>query len=288
MAAFFHTTMAALARASPPLVAIAVALHLLGLVMMGERWRVLLTGLGAPVALIRATLVNLAGIFVRNVTPASGIGGDAVRVGLFRTAGVPVGDAMVALLLGRLLEAPAIAALVLVGLPAIGAAAARSHVALAVVVVLAALVAAVAAARRPTGSRLAEWRARLGVHPPPRRIVAVALLWATAAWLETIVRLMVVSAALGVRLTVAQGAALTVFSIVGGLVPTIGSLGAIEGSLMTALLLFGVPSGTATAITIVERAITYALSTALGAIALAALGGWDSRRIARGKAAAKT
>ena len=57
------------------------------------------------------------------------------------------------------------------------------------------------------------------------------------------IRLMVVSAALGVRLTIAQGAALTVFSIVGGLVPTVGGLGAIEGSLVTGLLLFGVSAG---------------------------------------------
>jgi undecaprenyl-diphosphatase len=100
------------------------------------------------------------------------------------------------------------------------------------------------------------------------------------------IRLMVVSAALGVRLTVPQGAALTVFSIVGGLVPTVGSLGAIEGSLVTGLLLFGVPGGTATAITLVERAITYALSTALGAAALAAIGGWDTIRFARRKSLA--
>ena len=285
MSTFIHTTAAALMRASPALVAAAVALHLAGLVMMGERWRVLLSGAGARVALTRATLVNLAGIFVRNVTPTSGVGGDAVRIGLFRSAGVPVGDATVALLVGRLLEAPAIAALVLVGLPAIGAAAARSRAALAIVLAIAGAVVIVALARRPTGS-LAAWRARLGVRPPPARIVAIAAVWATLAWLETIVRLMVVSLALGVQLTLAQGAALTVFAIVGGLVPTVGSLGAIEGSLMTGLLLFGVPSATATAITIVERAITYALSTALGGMALAALGGWDTVRFLRRKARA--
>jgi uncharacterized membrane protein YbhN (UPF0104 family) len=55
---------------------------------------------------------------------------------------------------------------------------------------------------------------------------------------------------------------------------------------MTGLLLFGVPSATATAITIVERAITYALSTALGGMALAALGGWDTVRFLRRKAPA--
>jgi uncharacterized membrane protein YbhN (UPF0104 family) len=271
---FFHTTAAALAQARLPLVAAALVLHLIGCVMIAERWRLILSRMGSPIALGRAVLVNMAGIFVRNVTPASGIGGDAVRVGLFKAAGAPLGDATAALLVGRLVEAPAIAAIVLVGLPAIGAAAARSRAALIAVAVLAGAVAAVLALRHP-GARLSEWRARLGLTPPPADAIVFGALWAAGSWLETLMRLMVVCAALGVSLTITQGAALTVFQILGGLVPTIGSLGAIEGSLMAGLLLFGVAPGTATAITLVERSITYAFSTALGGAALAAIGGWD-------------
>jgi glycosyltransferase 2 family protein len=278
---FVSATASALARASPALVGLAVALHLLGLAMMGERWHAILTRMGAKMTRARAILVNLAGIFVRNVTPASGIGGDAVRIGLFRSAGAPLGDATVTLIYGRLLELPAISALVLTGLPAIGAAASRSRAALAVVLTLGTVLAVVAAARLPRGTRIGDWRERFGLARLPGHAVAIATFWATATWLETMIRLMVVSAALGVRLTVPQGAALTVFSIVGGLVPTIGGLGAIEGSLVTGLLLFGVPAGTATAITLVERAITYALSTALGGAALAAIGGWDAVRFVR-------
>ena len=48
---------------------------------------------------------------------------------------------------------------------------------------------------------------------------------------------------------------------------------AVSGTIFT--VLFGVPAGTATAITIVERSITYAFSTALGGAALAAIGGWN-------------
>jgi uncharacterized membrane protein YbhN (UPF0104 family) len=280
VSSFIHTTIAALARANPALVAAAVSLHLLGLVMMGERWRVIITSMGAEITLARSTLVNLAGVFVRNVTPASGIGGDAVRIGLFRSAGVPLANAALTLVCGRIVEAPAIGALVLVGLPAIGAAAARSKAALIIVLALAATLGIVGAARHPHGT-LAEWRERVGLTRLPGSAIAIATAWASATWLETMIRLMVVSAALGVRLTIAQGAALTVFSIVGGLVPTVGGLGAIEGSLVTGLLLFGVPAGTATAITLVERAITYALSTAIGAAALAAIGGRDALRFAR-------
>jgi hypothetical protein len=280
VSAFIHTTIAALSRASPAFVATAAALHLVGLAMMGERWRVIITSMGARITLTRAILVNLAGVFVRNITPASGVGGDAVRIGLFRSAGVPLATATVTLVCGRIVEAPAIAALVLAGLPAIGAAAARSKAALVIVLALGAALGIVAAARRPHGT-FAGWRERFGLARLPGHAVAIAAAWATATWLETMVRLMVVSAALGVRLAIAQGAALTVFSIVGGLVPTVGGLGAIEGSLVTGLLLFGVSAGTATAITLVERAITYAFSTAIGAAALAAVGGRDAMRFAR-------
>jgi len=275
MSAFLQGIGGALARASVPLVLLALLLHVGGLVVTGERWRTILTRLGSPISLGRAVLVNLAGIFVRNVMPASGVGGDAVRIGLFRAAGAPLASATVTLVCGRLAEVPAIVVLVAAALPALGAAILRSPA--AGWAVGAALVAGAAAVVfwRPLGVRIVRLRERFGVAAPPAGALVSATAWATLSWLETVARLMVVCAALGVRLTIPQGAALTVFSIVGGLVPTVGSLGAIEGSLMAALLLFGVPAATATAITVVERAITYVFSTAAGGAALVAIGGWD-------------
>ena len=62
-------------------------------------------------------------------------------------------------------------------------------------------------------------------------------------------------------------------TIVGGFVPTVGSIGAIDGSMVAGLMVFGATGGEAIAITIVGRAISYGVSTALGAVALALLGG---------------
>jgi len=72
----------------------------------------------------------------------------------------------------------------------------------------------------------------------------------------------------------------TRLSIAGGLVPTIGSVGAIEGSLVAGLMMCGATADTAVAITLVERAISYGLSTALGAASLAVLGGRAILRVA--------
>jgi uncharacterized membrane protein YbhN (UPF0104 family) len=56
-------------------------------------------------------------------------------------------------------------------------------------------------------------------------------------------------------------------------VPTVGSIGAIDGSLVAGLMLCGATAQTAVVITVVERAISYGLSTAAGAAALGILGG---------------
>ena len=62
--------------------------------------------------------------------------------------------------------------------------------------------------------------------------------------------------------------------------PTIGSVGAIEGSLVAGLMMCGATADTAVAITLVERAISYGLSTALGAVSLTVIGGRAVLRVA--------
>jgi len=48
-----------------------------------------------------------------------------------------------------------------------------------------------------------------------------------------------------------------VVGVLGGFVPTVGGLGAVEGALVATLVLFGVPLDTAIAMTTVERGISY-------------------------------
>src|SRR5262249_47191933 len=107
----------------------------------------------------------------------------------------------------------------------------------------------------------------------PRGAFAIAIGYAALAQVETLVRQIVVAAAFGFPLTLQQSAAVTALSIAGGLVPTVGSVGAIDGSIVAGLMICGAPADPAVAITLVERAISYGLSTALGAAALAGLGG---------------
>src|SRR5881392_1006112 len=102
----------ALTHARLALVALAVALHVTGLLVTGERWRVVIAGLGSRLPLYRTTLINLAGIFVRNATPTTGLGGDASRIALLRADGVPLPQAAASFAYVRLAEVPPLALLV--------------------------------------------------------------------------------------------------------------------------------------------------------------------------------
>jgi len=269
----------ALAHANLALVALALALHIVGLIITGERWRVVIAGLGSRLSLYQTTLINLAGIFVRNATPTTGLGGDASRIALLRAHGVPVPQATASFAYVRLAELPPLALLFLISTPLVGRLVSRSATAMTVTAIVVAVIAAIGWAGRARLRRqlLALWTRteHLRVDPGP---LALAVVYATLAQVETNARQIVVAAAFGLPLSIQQSATITAMTIVGGFVPTVGSIGAIDGSMVAGLMLCGANAETAVAITIVGRAISYGFSTAAGALALALLGG---RRVLR-------
>ena len=224
------------------------------------------------------------------MTPTTGLGGDASRILLLRSEGVPLDRGTATFAYVRLAEMPAIVLLVASATPAMTALAGRSKTAFTVVVALVA-VAAIAAwlGRGRVRARidgLVEQTRHLRIG---RRAMAGSVFYATLTQIETVARQIVVAAACGLRLTVQQSATVVALSIVGGLVPTVGSLGTIDGSMVAGLMLFGADAHTAVAITLIERLISYGVSTAAGAAALTYLGGrgilraagaLDTRRIA--------
>ena len=277
---------AALAHARLSFVLAALALHLTGLVITGERWRVVIAALGTRLRLSRTVLINLAGIFVRNATPTTGLGGDASRIALLRADGVPLAQATASFAYVRLAELPPLVLVVALSAPAVAAVARRSRLALVVVGVgLAVSTVAAVLARQRIRDRVRALWVRTEHLRIDRASAGLAVFYATLAQVETVARQIVVAAAFGLPLTIQQSATITAMSIVGGFVPTVGSIGAIDGSLVAGLMLFGATADTAIAITFVGRAISYGVSTAAGAIALMLLGG---RRLLRAVSARKT
>jgi uncharacterized membrane protein YbhN (UPF0104 family) len=253
---------------------LALALHIAGLIVTGERWRLVIAALGLRISLLRTIFINLAGIFVRNATPTTGLGGDASRILLLRSEGLSLTRATAAFAYVRLAEIPAIAVVVACSAPAVAALLRRSTRALTVAAIVAAVAVLVLWLRRDW---LRRQLATLSTDARHERIsrgtVAGAIFYASLAQVETLARQIVVAAACGMPLTIQQSATISAMAIVGGFVPTVGSVGAIDGSIVAGLMLFGADAHTAITITLIERAISYGFSTAAGAAALAVLGG---------------
>ncbi len=230
-------------------------------------------------------LAHLAGIFAGNVTPASRVGGEACRIaaiGLRSRVALPV--AAVASVYDRLSEVPPVAVLVLAAVPTLVVAGARLRLGwVSVAVVTAAVTVAVFGCvrfvrRRPSWP---GWRGQIAWGGVANGTMATAVGLSSIVWLQDVVRLMIVAAAFGVPLTVSQGATLSVLTIAGGMLPTMGGVGAIEGGLVAGLVMCGVGLETAAAITAVERTISYGLATLAGGSAFALIGGrrlWQATR----------
>jgi uncharacterized membrane protein YbhN (UPF0104 family) len=233
-----------------------------------------IAALGSRLPLHRTTLINLAGIFVRNATPTTGLGGDASRIALLRAEGVPLAQATASFAYVRLAEVPPLTCVIALSAVAVASLVSRSRTALTVGTAGIAVALVVAwCARHRLRAHVASLWARTAHLRIDRAAASLAVFYATLAQIETIARQMVVAAAFGIPLTIEQSATITAMTVVGGFVPTVGSLGAIDGSMVAGLMMFGAGAETAVAITLVGRAISYALSTAAGAVALGILGG---------------
>jgi len=117
----------------------------------------------------------------------------------------------------------------------------------------------------------------------PRRVALSALGWSTLMWLEDLLRIVAVGLAFDIGFTWPQAAALAVIGVLGGLAPTLGGVGVVEGGLVAGLVMFGLPLDRALAVTALERAISYGFSTCAGGLVVLLLGG---RRLFRPGAAA--
>jgi uncharacterized membrane protein YbhN (UPF0104 family) len=251
-------------------VAGALAVYLISVVIVAFRWRLVLRALGSRPGMWDTLLTYSAGVFVGNVTPARTLGGDACRLALIRSrTEVSVKLATASILYDRASEVPAIAVLALLTLPTLR----PSAPILGGIVLVAALLVIAGPLRRAVSARVALWHdALVGVHVGGGS-VAAALGCSMLVWLQDIVRIMLVAAAFRVRLAPSQAATLTMLRILGGVVPVPGGIGVVEGGLIAGLVWFGIPAGTAAAITIVERAILYGCGTCIGALSLMVLGG---------------
>ena len=256
----------------------AFALYIFSFFTIGLRWKLVIGGLGGQTSTIMTTLSNVAGIFINNVTPASRIGGEACRILLIRErGGVNTKTAALSSLYDRVSELPPVIFLFIFAFPSLKEIAINLEAytligSLLVVLILAAIL--IYRSFQRLQSWIRDCRQRLSEIQIPKHVTIAALSLSTFVWFKDVLRIWCAALAFGVTLSASQASTLSVLAIFGGLVPTIGGLGAIEGSMLAGLVLFGIPLEKAIAIIALERAISYAFGTLCGAASLTTLGGW--------------
>jgi uncharacterized membrane protein YbhN (UPF0104 family) len=285
----WHEILAGVQRlptARPSYAIAAVVLYVASLGIVGARWRSFVGMVGGEVRLWRATLATLAGVAAGNLTPSIRLSGEACRIVIGRTGGsVTWRQAAVATVWDRLSEVPPITVLaVMAVLAARHLTSGARSVVFGVSLAGAAIgVAIVLRAIRKSEGLLAAWRDKLALDTVSARAFSAGVGFSSLLWLQDFLRLKCATLAFGVALSPTQTAALSVLAMLGGLAPTMGGVGAVEGGLMSGLIAFGVDFPTAAAVTALERAISFGLSTCAGLIVIALLGGrslWAGLRTA--------
>lgn len=250
----------------------AVLVYSLSLLLWGARWRCILAGLGQRISLWDAAAANIGSVFVANLTPTR-IGGDVFRLAIARYRGrTELLPTTASLGYDRLGDLVPIVLLALLSLPTLQrlAGGGRGRLLLWLSLALVASLALVLLVRR--AARLRAWLASLTrLRLPPTTIVAT-LAYSFLLWAMDLGRIYLLAAALGVRLAPLDVVPISVLSVLGGLLSFAG-LGIVEGGLAATLVLLGVPLAKAIPIALFERAMFNLYGTAVGGLAVLALGG---------------
>ena len=265
-----------LMTARPGYILLALSLYVASLFIVGARWRGFVRSVGGEVAVWRASLATLAGIAVNNLFPSGRLGGEACRIALVRKHGVVTWrQATVSAVWDRLSQVPAIAVLVVLAVLALKDLASNWHQMAALGAVMLALVAAGFAIRHLRRSEPTEggWREHLAFNRSNLRVFGIGIGLSGLVFLQDVLRIACAALAFGVSLPPTKIAVLSLVALIGGLAPSLGGFGPVEGGLVAGLMAFGVDLPTAAAITAAERLISYGFSTSAGSAVVALLGG---------------
>jgi uncharacterized membrane protein YbhN (UPF0104 family) len=271
-----QATLERLGTAAPGWVLAVFGLYVASLFIVGARWRGFLRMLGADVSTTRAALATLGGIAIGNLTPSSRLAGEACRITLASLdREVTWRQIAVATVWDRLSEIPPVAVLCVIAAFALGRVAVARRWIVVVVACVAVIGILVRRLRRRNSQHgtLLGWVRRLSMDRCDPGTFVAGVGWSSLLWIQDVLRLTCAALAFGVVLPPTRLAILAVLAMIGGLVPTLGGLGAVEGGLMAGLVAFGVEVPTAAAITTVERVVSYGFSTAAGVLVVTLLGG---------------
>ena len=271
---------------------LAVAGVIADLVFRALRWQCLVAPI-KPVPLRRLSGYMLVGYLANNVLPArlgelvrSHYLGDREGISRSATLGTVVVERVVDTVV---LVGIGAAAILVLNVRGVVVSAILVGVALAGLLVVA-LAVTLAAHRLPGAGRIAAFLGRwprvkgivlrlrdgLRVAALPRTIAASAIL-SVAAWSCTVVAVLAAGQALGIELTIGEGALLAAGTNLATAVPSgPGYLGTFEYAGQTIAVAFGLPASSGLALALLTHVLTLIVSSAGGVVALVRLG-WAGR-----------
>ncbi|UCH50571.1 MAG: flippase-like domain-containing protein, partial [Chloroflexota bacterium] len=300
----FYQMFDAIKSANSLLIASAIAIHFISVAVWAARWQTALSFIGCRISFGARYLILCATVFLNNVTPVARVGGDPFgRVYMtHKLENTSYSSAMASLIGEFALIPPVVVSFLMAGLVLhFGKGSLQLSLILAVVWALAASATVFIprlffqkriAAKGITGiiSRVLGW---FGKRRNLREIMAEieAFYSSTYATMEKwknvlligsltlligaldVFRLYAIFLALGYHPTFSMLLVASSLPIIVGLIPLLpGGLILIEGSLISIFALFGVPLNLAMAATVIERGISFVLSTMVGAGVFSYLG----------------
>jgi uncharacterized protein (TIRG00374 family) len=300
----FKDLLKVLREARRLLIAGAIATYFLSVVVWALRWRVALASLDCHASIAGLTLIVLSGIFLNNVTPMARLGGDPLgRVYLLQKRAHTRYSSSLAASIGEHAFDPFFTVVLLAGGLFLQSSGYSPWLRLMILVLGGAAAAGVAFGPRlffkqrvwlePVGrlvSRVTRWlwrradRARIvqGVETFYAGIYTTIDTWkrglliaglTSLIWAMDVLRFYLIFLGLGYHPTLGLLLLASSLPVVMGLIPFLpGGLVIVEGSLVALFVSHGVPLEIAMAVTIVERGISYVLSSIVGGAAFSYLG----------------
>jgi uncharacterized protein (TIRG00374 family) len=286
------------------LFSLAVFVYLVSIPMNVLSWNAILKMFHSGVSVFQLMPILMSGVFFNNVTPMSRTGGELVRAyGLRERFKLPYTIAILSVALCRLTEMVPIVLMGIMGIFAL----LQNHVVTWQQLGIAGLTGCVVVGTAAWSNHKKHWICNLwsrllgyflrkeqrhsgekidmeGIawSVKQKRGFIESLMFSLIVWILALARLKLLAYALGIELSLsAVAAAIVWYTVIGVFAFTPGGIGMVEGGLVAAFMLMGVPASQAFALAVLERGISYLLATAIGAFCAFAMGGrqflWKSK-----------
>ncbi|MBD3184483.1 flippase-like domain-containing protein [Candidatus Poribacteria bacterium] len=270
---------------------LAVLVYVISTLLTDWSWKAVLKIFNKHVNVLKLMPIWMAGIFVNNITPMSRAGGEIIRVyGLRKKFKMPYSVSVLSVAISKLTELAPIALMGMIGAPVL-----VEHKLLtwrqfsyiigtmSIILLVAFLIIYKTNYMPILWNRILrlltrEEKNNISINSIPysgkwKIPVFESLIAASFFWVMAPLRLKILAYAMDINLSFSAAAAVNVWYISMGLIAfTPGGIGIIEGGLVAGLVLIGVPPLQAFTLTVLDRSISYLLSTALGATCFLTLG----------------